>query len=288
MPVIEDEVRVEKRVFWKRGLFWFGLIIVAYLIVVGIEESIYKKLKGDWTTYTTKDSSLLDNHIRVLVTDDKGQVWIGTEKGLYVISSNGTWITYTEENSGLLNHEIQALAVDGPGRIWVGTRNGLYVLDSNGQWTSYIEWNEHASMYIQALAVDSMNRVWVGTFGGLSVFEANRVETTYTKNNSGLIHNYVTALAVDRTDRIWIGTFGHGVSVVDQNGNWATYQENRQQRAENGLVDNNISIFLIDQQDQVWIGTDHGISILSPGDKWNSYSASQWEIPSQRRVWTQR
>jgi|RhiMetdeSRZDD1v2_1073273.scaffolds.fasta_scaffold204974_2 ligand-binding sensor domain-containing protein len=97
---------ITKRVFGKRGFFWFALLVAVYLLIVAIEEAIDIKLQGEWITYTTKNSPLLDNNIHALTTDDKGQLWIGTKKGLYVIAPEGSWTTYTKENTTLLSDEI--------------------------------------------------------------------------------------------------------------------------------------------------------------------------------------
>lgn len=291
---------ITKRAFGKSGFFWFALLVAVYLLMVAIEEATYKKFQGEWITYTTKNSPLLDNNIRALTTDDKGQLWIGTKKGLYLIAPDGSWTIYTKENTALLSDEIWDLTVDRLGRIWVGTSDGLYIVDPNGNLTLYLgRRQENFPLSIKALVVDHLDRVWVGTFAGLSVFDEKGVETIYTEHNSGLVHNYVTALAVDRFDRIWIGTFGYGVSVLDQDGHWITYQENRQQQVENELLDNNIYTFLIDQQDRVWIGTECcGISILDPDGNWTSYAGNTFSnsdpnsdnirafaLDKQERVW---
>ena len=154
---------------------------------------------------------------------------------------------------------------------------------------------ENLPRYIKALAIDNLDRVWVGTFGGLSVFDTNGVETLYTVDNSGLVDNSVKALTVDPFDRIWAGTFGFGVSVLDRDGHWITYQENRQQHVENELLDNDIYTFLIDPQDRVWIGTECcGISILDPEGNWTSYPENMFStsanirafaLDKQERVW---
>lgn len=91
--------QITKRTFWKSGYFWLVLVVAVYLLALVIEEAIDKKLRGEWTTYTTKNSPLLDDNIRALTTDDKGQIWIGAKKGLYVIDSNGSWTAYTKENA---------------------------------------------------------------------------------------------------------------------------------------------------------------------------------------------
>src|SRR5215207_7062077 len=119
---------ITKRVFWKSRFFWFVLLVAVYLVAVAIEEVIDKKLKGEWLTYTTKNSPLLHDNIYALTSDAKGQIWIGTKKGLYVIAPGGAWTTYTKENTTLLSDEIWDLATDRLGRIWVGTSDGLYVV----------------------------------------------------------------------------------------------------------------------------------------------------------------
>lgn len=285
-----------KRAFWKSGYFWFVLIVAVYLLLVAMEEAIDKKLKGEWITYTTKNSPLLNDNIYALTTDDKGQIWIGTKKGLYVIDSSGAWTTYTKENAALLSDEIWDLATDRLGRIWVGTTDGLYVVDENGNLSLYLgRRQENFSMYITALAIDNLDRIWVSTYAGLSVFDKNGAETIYTEDNSGLVDNNVTALAVDRFDRIWIGTVHDGISVLDRDGRWVTYQKNRQQQVENELSDNNIYTFLIDHQDRVWVGTECcGISILNPDGNWTSHAGNTapnsnniraFALDKQERVW---
>ncbi len=87
-------------------------------------------LTGDWTTYTTANSSLPDNLIGALTNDEQGQVWVGTRRGgLSVLNPDGTWTTYTTANSGLADKWINALVIDQQGRVWVGTNNGLNLLD---------------------------------------------------------------------------------------------------------------------------------------------------------------
>lgn len=289
-----------KRVVWKGGIFWFGSIIASYLIVVGIDEIIFNIFKSAWTTYTTENSPLLSNEIGALTFDEKGQIWVGTKNGVYVISSDGLWSTYDEGNPNLSNNSISALIIDKKGQIWIGAREGLYVHEQNGSWRTYIGrecygcWSS-----ITDLSVDSQGRVWVATLGGLfvydlgeekittikddfggtlTVYESNATKTTYTKENSGLTDTVIRALAIDKLNRVWIGTNEHGVNVLDQDGRWTTYQTDHLNPSKNALVSNEIQALLIDQQDQLWVGTNRGISILDADGNWASYSYLQWRI----------
>ena len=251
-----------KLVFWTGCLLGLAILVPLYLLAVKWEEAAYEKSKGEWITYTSKNSPLKYDPmpIRILATDDQGRLWIGTEWESYMIDSNGNWNT--------LSTNIGAITTDKSGRIWIAS-DGLYVVDSNGQWTTFPTSREWKGL--KALAIDSQDRIWVGTFDGLFMFDRNGKETIYTEQNSGLVHHTVTALAVDSFDRIWIGTFGHGISVLDPDGHWMTYQEHT-------YGSDDILTFFVDPQDRVWIGTVHGLRIISADGTQTSNTGSQWGI----------
>ncbi|HEY3474320.1 MAG TPA: two-component regulator propeller domain-containing protein, partial [Anaerolineales bacterium] len=241
----------------------FGIVVTLYFLAVKLEEDAYEKSKGEWIIYTSKNSPLKYDPmpISILTTDDQGRLWIGTEWESYVIDSNGTW--------SILSNNIQAITTDRSGRVWIAS-DGLYITDASRQWTTFPTSRDWEG--INALAIDSQDRIWVGTFDGLLMFDRNGKETIYTQQNSGLVHNTVTALAVDRFDRVWIGTFGHGISVLDPDGRWTTYQGGPRRS------DNNILTFFVDPQDRIWIGTVHGLRIMSADGTQTSNTGSQWGI----------
>jgi ligand-binding sensor domain-containing protein len=251
-----------KRVFWIGCLLGFAILVPLYLLAVNLEEAAYEKAKGEWVLYTSKNSPLKYDPMPIssLTADDQGRVWIGTKWGSYVIDSNGTWSN--------LSQNIEAITTDRSGRIWIAS-DGLYITDASRQWMTFPtgrDWED-----INALAIDSQDRIWVGTFDGLIMFDRNGKETIYTQQNSGLVHNAISALAVDRFDRIWIGTFGHGISVLDPDGHWTTYQEHT-------YGSDKILTFFVDPQDRIWIGTVHGLRIMSADGTQASSTGSQWGI----------
>lgn len=290
-----------KRRLIRRGLLILLLLISPYLLLVGIEEIAYRIMIHNQTTATYfKSNSPIAGRINAVETDERGNVWVGTENGLHSISPDGTWITYTTENSGLLNNNIHSLAVYGWNNIWVGTSSGLCVLDSNGNWKTYfLLEDEDYRPSIPAILVDHFGRVWVGTSRGLYMYEANKTEPT-SLFRFGVPFETITALAVDKHNRVWVGT-RYGLRVIDPSGNWKLYQQNPLQRKE-GLISDDITALLVDHQDRVWVGTAWGVSILNPDDTWTwfydeypnlekySYSYSvdptnAFALDQQGRVW---
>ena len=298
---MSDSNQSHRRSPIRRTLSILILLVLAYLLVVGMEEIAFHIMIYNQTTarYTARNSPL-QGRINVVETDKRGYVWIGTENGLHSISPDGTWASYTTENSGLLNNNIRSLAVYGWDNIWVGTSSGLCVLDSDENWKTYfLLEDEDYRPSIPAILVDHGGRVWVGTSRGLYMYEANQTEPT-SIFRMGVPFETITALAVDKYNRVWVGT-RYGLRVIDSSGNWKQYHQNPLQRKK-GLISDDITALLIDTQDRVWVGTTWGVSILNPDDTWTwfyeaypnlekySYSYSvdptnAFTLDQQRRVW---
>ena len=72
--------------------------------------------------------SLKDVVIRDIAVDALNRKWVGTDNGLFVLSSDGTELleTYTESNSSLVNNEVLAVLPNNKtGEIYIGTGSGL-------------------------------------------------------------------------------------------------------------------------------------------------------------------
>lgn len=282
-----------KRVFWKNGLFWVGLIIAIYLVGIQIEEIAYHKfINREWSAhvleYTNENSPLLGDYMKSLLTDNEGQIWIATDQAINKVSSDDAWTIYTGTTEGSWtittnDHEgvpIRSLATDKAGRIWVGTFDGLYVLNRDGQWSTYDEKSKivYESYTSNAIVVDRFDRIWVANDEGLRMFLPDGTKTFFTKENSGLPDDYITALAEDPQGHIWIGTYRQGVVVFDTNGQWKTYQVDG---SPTGAFDKWVTALFIDAQDRVWVGMKSGkFSTLTADGNWTTYDVYPYGIQS--------
>jgi len=78
----------------------------------------------------------LSTNIQALISDSKGNIWIGTSMGLTVFKVDGEW-EYFRGPESLPVEEIFALAIDKNDHIWIGTNQGaiLFKPYENGrQW----------------------------------------------------------------------------------------------------------------------------------------------------------
>lgn len=149
----------------KSGLYYFN------------ENSSLANLSDDRTGYV---SGLNSNSVSCLALDKRGELWLGTNLGINVISnpnailsSSSSALKITSVFS-LRQQAINCLAVDAINRKWVGTNQGLIVTSSDG--TSLLETFDSKnspllSDQIKSLAIDEKNGiVYAAVDGGLTAF----------------------------------------------------------------------------------------------------------------------
>lgn len=153
---------------------------------------------------TGTEGNLPTLETRCVAIDNKNQVWIGTARGLRIITSADSFISETElqsksiiiEEDGLgqeLFYEqvITDIAVDGANRKWIALDNaGVYLVSPNGQETIYhftIENSPLPSNSINDIEIDGVTgEVFFATQKGLVSFKG-----TSTKPSDNLENVYV-------------------------------------------------------------------------------------------------
>lgn len=129
--------------------------------------------------------------VNCIVQDHDGDIWIGTNKGLKVIS-NG----------------YQAFANGGEGEK--SPVNCSNITISNGDFAEYLMAYEN----VTCIAVDGANRKWVGTAsGGLYLISPSGLDELehFTEYNSPLYSNKIISVAVQpQTGDVFVGTM-HGL-----------------------------------------------------------------------------
>jgi ligand-binding sensor domain-containing protein len=84
----------------------------------------------------SSNSQLQDNVVTSLATDQNGALWIGTAKGLSVVSSpwnlTNTTIPFVRRVSVMSSTYINDVFVDALNYKWIATNNGVFVLDESG------------------------------------------------------------------------------------------------------------------------------------------------------------
>ncbi|KAF2332720.1 T9SS type A sorting domain-containing protein [Flavobacterium nitrogenifigens] len=153
--------------------------------VVGFNESgnVFKKM-----TFGVDAGNLPIADVRALALDTKNQLWIGTTKGLRVLSNVGSFqsesqlkanaIIITEDDLAqelLYEQFITSIVVDGANNKWIGTADsGVFMVSPNGQETKYhftINNSPLPSNYVNDIKINAKTgEVFIATNKGLISF----------------------------------------------------------------------------------------------------------------------
>lgn len=193
-----------------RGYIWFGTNNggLYYLNSGGIN---YKHDPGDFN----------NSNIRKLYFTKNKELFIGTEKGLFV--DNGLVLNEIEFDS--LN-EIKVVEIfqDSRQNVWIGTaNNGLYLLkfsDQEQKFSNPVSIQNVSSTTFFSICEDNMGRIWAGGFGGGVDIITIENNTPVIKKPGFFLHKnekLITSLKYIGNQSILIGTYGAGILKVNYN-----------------------------------------------------------------------
>lgn len=181
------------------------------------------------------NGDLPSNEVNALVIDDEGTVWVGTEKGLAVISGSSAIfsgdlvakriiIEQDGNYQNLLETEvIRSIALDGAHRKWVSTfSGGVYLISKDGQKTIQHFTSENSPLIsnnvIDVEVFGSTGEVFFATEKGIVSYMGNATDSeVYT----GPVYTFPNPVPPDYSGVIGIrGLVGNSeVKITDITGN---------------------------------------------------------------------
>jgi ligand-binding sensor domain-containing protein len=105
------------------GLRWYGT-------TEGVPTHFGEDTKdiNNWGRYNTHTSGIIDNYVRAIISDNYGDMWFGTRKGLSKLSAEeSSWQSFTEQD-GMISNNIFDLKVDSDNNLWIATDKGASYL----------------------------------------------------------------------------------------------------------------------------------------------------------------
>jgi len=198
-----------------------------------------------------------------------GDIWIGTQGGLYRGAPDGSRVERIVIPGRAPTADVWALLVDGA-TLWLGGSDGLWQLDAAG--ASPLTARRHldhelGQTQVRALALGPDQALWVGTNG--HVFRLERPGAALARlrvdphDPTALPGGLTSGLLVDGRGRLWVGTLGQGLQV--QTGTRPDGSPLfRRLTVRDGLPSNGVDALLRDADGQVWASTDDGLARIDP------------------------
>lgn len=233
------------------------------------------------SSFTEKDPGFPKN-INSLFADPKGNLWVGTNEGVRIITSHMDTLKINQgdqPNLGLSDGNVLCFEIGPSGNLWIGTRNGgVNILDSEKflkdqslQLKWYLPSQDGTSVYnrtVSSLKRSKEGFMWIGTSTGLNFVNPAGDPVQLIQRNLSqdrtISHERIGSMALGSNGRIWIGTDGGGLDLLGPNSEIIRHYSHNPEDATS-LSNNYIISLLEDSKQRVWVGTyQGGLNLLDP------------------------
>lgn len=163
-----------------------------------------------------REKRLASSQIMALMRDSEGNVWVGSDQGLFRCSADGMEVRplsglKIENGSSLGNLFVQSLLEDSRGMIWIGTKQGLFCYDQQrGEVKRYTVREGLPNDHIFAILEDDNHQLWLSTNNGLSCFDSKEERFRNYDYREGLSGNqfHIQAACRDHFGNFYFGGLG--------------------------------------------------------------------------------
>jgi signal transduction histidine kinase/ligand-binding sensor domain-containing protein/DNA-binding response OmpR family regulator len=217
------------------------------------------------------ENSFEGTFVRNLQFDNKGMLWAGTDKGLYVYNPENSELNYFQlpfdENQ---NREIWEIYLDDDGFLWIGTySSGLFLISPEDYEVRQVDLEPgmNRTETVRAVSKGVFGEYWIGTRGGLYAYSKKEGVTGFYRHDErdprSISNNSVLSIFNDARGETWIGTRG-GLNLLAKS-KQVFHHFGALPGDNNYLNSSIIYAFWIDDDGKIWIGTeDGGINIFNP------------------------
>ena len=200
--------------------------------------------------FINERDGLSNNHIRCIIDDYWGNIWLGTSGG-GVSKYFGQQFTHFDQRSGLAGRNVYAIAEDTSGAIWFSTSAGGLGRVEGNSIKDLSRAEGFPTVKIKKLMTDLQNRLWIGTEGeGLYMYSGQ--DFKHFGNENGLKGNWIRDIIQDLAGNIWIAKAGGGIAKLTEEN---TQFKFKQFSLEEGLIEDRINALLQDKSGRIWFAT---------------------------------
>ena len=267
----------EDKVLWL-GTFGNGLI----------------KIEGENVTQlNTENSTIPNDDVWAIDSDNYGFVWVGTANGLFKYKEDLT--IYNSTNSDMILDHALSIAVDKANNVWFANGNseegGLMKFNqTENNWHFYTPDNSDIpNGIVLDVHITEDETVWTAHgmtngVGGIWKKSGNGQEKVYNKDNSNINYNWISTIKNDASGNIWSGTNApvyldettlHGGIQNLINNNFIDHNP-----ANSGETTNRVTAMEFDCNGNLWVATSPDAPTFDIGYELSVYNGEQWFVLS--------
>jgi len=227
----------------------------------------YHTQDNSYELFTTENSGLSHNTIRVISADENNVLWVGTYDGLNRFDQKSEKFTTVPlkaiKNPSAKNHLILDIKPAFKNKFWIGTETGLFLLDiSTDEATLFSEEEfNFSNEVIKCIYPAENGDLWLGTDFGLNIFNPQTGKNTTHFHNPQLpysiANNVIWQIFEDHSGMIWLVT-SNGLSKINKNESFYDYREVSLEVGDL-QIGNQVKTVLACKDGSCWFGTQRGV-----------------------------
>ncbi len=230
----------------------------------------FLKIDSKQYKFDLKDLNLGDAEVKSIVTKNE-QLWIGTNKGLYLFdyrSGKLTAIRRKNKGNSSESNDISKLYFDSQGKLWILTEDGFDSYDLQKQtFSHHSHHSELGGLFNEDVFRDILEVepgiYYLATDAGLKIYDShdNSFKHYYSNKSDkhALSNNHLYSLLKDQNGIIWIGTYGGGLNRFDPR--TKRFEAFRSSENSSGGISSNIIRGLFrDSKNNIWVSTPDGLN----------------------------
>jgi len=200
---------------YPEGTLWIGTENEG-LNKVTLNENRKPARYKNYRSLAGNPNSLTSDKIYAIYPDNKGKLWIGTDKGLTIMDiateSFKQYVPDPANPHAISNLTVYCIYGDRSGNIWLATDYGMNKFDpSTDGFIHYIHNDEDSSTIVHneilSFMEDDKGNLWIGTYGkGLDEFNIERKIFTHFKNIRQLSTAVIYGILEDDAQNLWLST----------------------------------------------------------------------------------
>ncbi|MFK7946688.1 MAG: two-component regulator propeller domain-containing protein [Saprospiraceae bacterium] len=176
---------------------------------IGTNDGLYmlslKQMK-EMPHYRRENSKLVSNQIMDLEVDEKGRLWIATDRGISIFDGK-KWETLQEDK------QVSAMARNG-NNMWAAVERTIQQYGEDQKWRAVAMPLNYSGQPIRDLKFDFRNNLWVATNNVLKYDTQSGVFSVFDYN-TGFSSTMALCIEIDNDNQVWIGTGGSGLFRIN-------------------------------------------------------------------------
>lgn len=220
-------------------------------------------------------------HIFSLAVDREGNLWGGTNYGLFKRTKDGEVIRYTSTNSGLPEGNVYCIFFDSEGKGWICTESGLCVYDPRQDKlrTDLFPASFPKNTRFRTVYEDSRHRLYFVPEQGMVISSNPDLSEIKTFKHPLLDGADAKGVVEDKAGNIWIAT-NRGIFRVDSHGHVMRFGLASGLPSPAFLQGQPVS----DSDGHIWFGNSAGLLRLTESDIAKSIEAQCAPVPTAIKV----